>query len=166
MRLFASLAGIALLFAPLPTLAQSTLSGTMEALGREKAVWQAVKDQKLDDFAAAMAPDYVGLYPEGRRTVAADVAGIKDVALHDFEISFFDARPVDPDTIATTYRIDISGQAHGTAFTGRYWVASVWHREGDKWRAVLHTQTTAAICEQIAVTPPPAAARPAPVPRR
>jgi hypothetical protein len=144
MRLFASLAGVALLLAPLPASSQSASSGTTEALGREKAVWQAVKDQKLDDFAAAMAPDYVGLYPDGPRTVAVDVAGIKDVTLHDFEISFFDVRPIDPDTIATTYRIDISGQVHGTAFTGRYWVASVWHREGGKWRAVLHTQTPAA----------------------
>ena len=144
MRLFASLAGIALLLAPLPAFAQSAFSGTMEALGREKAVWQAVKDQKLDDFAAMMAPNYVGLYPDGPRTVAPDVAQIKNVALHDFELSFFDARPIDPDTIAATYRIDVSGQVHGTAFTGRYWVSSVWHREGGTWRAVLHTQTLAA----------------------
>jgi hypothetical protein len=144
MRLFASLSSVALLLVPLPTLAQSASPGTMEALGREKEVWQAVKDHRPDDFAAAMAPNYIGLYPDGPRTVAIDVAGIKDVALHDFEISFFDVRPIDPDTIATTYRIDISGQAHGTPFTGRYWVASVWHRDGGKWRAVLHTQTTAA----------------------
>jgi len=144
MRLFASLAGVALLLAPLPAFAEPAFPGTMEALGREKAVWQAVKDQKLDDFAAAMAPNYVGLYPGGPRTAAADAAGIKDVALHDFEISFFDVHPIDPDTIATTYRIDVSGQARGTAFTGRYWISSVWHREGGKWRAVLHTQTLAA----------------------
>jgi hypothetical protein len=144
MRLFASLAGVALLLAPLPAIAQSAFPGTMEALGREKAVWQAVKDQKLDDFAAAMAPNYIGLYPDGPRTVAADVAQIKGVALHDFEISFFDVRPIDPDTIIDTYRIDVSGQVHGTAFTGRYWVASVWHREGGKWRAALHTEALAA----------------------
>ena len=89
-------------------------------------------------------PDYVGLYPDGPRTVAADVSQIRNVALREFELSFFDARPIEPDTIAVTYRIDVSGQVHGAAFTGRYWVSSVWHRDGGKWRAVLHTQMLAA----------------------
>ena len=144
MRLFASLAGGALLLAPLPAFAQPAFSGAMEALGREKAVWQAVKDQKLDDFARMMAPAYVGLYPDGPRTVAGDLAQIRNVALRGFEISFFDARPIDAETIAVTYRIDVSGQVHGTAFTGRYWVSSVWHWAGGKWLAVLHTQALAA----------------------
>jgi hypothetical protein len=144
MRLFACLAGFALLLAPMPAAAGADFPGTMEALAREKTIWQAVKDQKLDDFAAAMAPDYVGVYPNGPRTTAADVAQIKGVALHDFEISFFVVHPIDPETIATTYRIDVSGQVGGAAFTGRYWVSSVWHLGGGKWRAVLHTETLAA----------------------
>jgi hypothetical protein len=144
MHAFASLTGLTLLLAPFPAVAQSAFPGTMEAFGREKAVWQAVKDQKLDDFAAAMAPSYVGLYPDGPRTTAADVAQIKGVVLHDFEISFFDVHPIDTDTIAATYRIDVSGEVKGTHFTGRYWSASVWHRIDGKWRGVLHTETPAA----------------------
>jgi hypothetical protein len=144
MRLFACLAGFALLLAPVPAAAKTAFSGTIEALDREKAIWQAVKDRKFDDFTAAMAPDYVGLYPDGPRTIAADVAQIKGVALHDFEISFFVVHPIDPETLAATYRIDVSGQVGGAAFTGRYWVSSVWHLDGGKWRAVLHTETLAA----------------------
>jgi hypothetical protein len=144
MRLFACLAGTALLLAPLPAAAQPASPDTAGALAREKAIWQAVKDHRLDDFTAAMAPSYVGLYPDGQRTVAADVAQIRQVDLRDFEISAFQVLPIDPETIAATYRIDVAGQVHNTAFTGRYWVSSVWHRIGGTWRAILHTEAQAA----------------------
>jgi len=141
---FVGLAAAILLLAPIAAAGQPAPSTTMEAFAREKAIWQAVKDHRLDDFAAAMAPSYIGLYPDGPRSVAADVVQIRQADLHDFEISFFRILPIDPETIAATYRIDVSGQVQGSAFTGRYWVSSVWHRTGDKWRAMLHTETQAA----------------------
>jgi hypothetical protein len=144
MRPFACLAGTALLLTPLPAAAQPASPAVADALAREQAVWQAVKDHRLDDFAAAMAPSYLGLYPDGPRTVAADVAQIRQVDLRSFEISAFQLLPVDPETLAVTYRIDVAGQAHDTAFSGRYWVSSVWHRIGGKWRAILHSQVQAA----------------------
>jgi hypothetical protein len=141
---FALLAAGALLLAPIAAAGQPASPAAIDALAREKAIWQAVKDHRLDDFAATMAPSYVGLYPDGPRTIAADVAQIRPVLLREFEISAFQALPIDPETIAATYRIDVAGQAQGTAFAGRYWVSSVWHRIDGKWRAVLHTETPAA----------------------
>jgi hypothetical protein len=144
MRLFACLAATCLLLAPPAATAHPASPATADALAREQAVWQAVKDHRLDDFAAAMAPSYVGLYPDGPRTLAADVAQIRQVDLKSFEISAFQLLPVDPETLAVTYRIDVAGQVHDTGFTGRYWVSSVWHRIDGKWRAILHSQAQAA----------------------
>jgi hypothetical protein len=91
-----------------------------------------------------MAPSYIGLYPDGQRTVAGDVAQIRQADLHDFNISFFRILPIDPETLAAIYRIDVAGQVQGSGFTGRYRVSSIWHRIDGSWRAMLHTETQAA----------------------
>jgi hypothetical protein len=110
-------------------------------LAQENAVWQAVADHRFDAFAAFLARDYVGVYPDGFKDTAQEVAAIRGIALAGFQISDFVVRPVDASDVVVTYRIDLSGTDRGHEVAGRYNISSYWHRTGRQWRVQLHSET-------------------------
>jgi len=110
-------------------------------LAQETAVWQAIVDHKPDIFAGFLDRDYVGVYGFGFRTAAQEVDDTRQINLVRFQISDFVVRGVDANDLVVTYQVDISGNAQGHDFAGRYNVASYWHRAGRQWRVQLHSQT-------------------------
>jgi hypothetical protein len=110
-------------------------------LAQENAVWQAIVDHRPDAFAGFLDRDYVGVYGFGFRTAAQETDDIRGINLVRFQISDFVVRGVDASDLVVTYRVDISGNAQGHDFAGRYNVASYWHRSGRQWRVQLHSQT-------------------------
>jgi hypothetical protein len=110
-------------------------------LAQENAVWQAIADRKYDVFAAYLARDYVGVYPDGFKDAAQEVAAIRGVTLVRFQIDDFVVRSVDANDIIVTYRIDLSGAEQGHDIAGRFNISSYWHRNGRQWRVELHTET-------------------------
>jgi hypothetical protein len=110
-------------------------------LAQENEVWQAVADQRLDAFAAFLARDYAGVYPDGIKDIAQEVAAVRGITLARFQISDFVVRGIDANNLVVTYRIDGSGTQQGQAFAGRYNIASYWHRTGRQWRVQLHSET-------------------------
>jgi hypothetical protein len=110
-------------------------------LAQENSVWQAIADQRFDAFAAFLARDYVGVYPDGFKDAAQEVAAIRGITLARFQISDFVVRSVDPNDVVVTYRVDGSGTDQGHDFAGRYNISSYWHRAGRQWHVVLHTET-------------------------
>jgi|SRR5436305_8183148 hypothetical protein len=127
----------ALLAAPA---AAQTAPSPSALLAQEVAVWQAIADRHFDAFAAYLARDYVGVYPDGFKDAAQEVASVRGVTLARFQISDFVIRSVDASDVVVTYRIDVSGSAEGHDFAGRYNISSYWHRAGRQWLAELHTQ--------------------------
>lgn len=123
-----------------PAAAQPAPS-TATLLAQENAVWQAVADHRFDRFTLYLDRDYVGVYPDGFKTVAAEVEGIRQMTLTRFQISDFVVRAVDANNLVVTYRIDVSGNAAGHDFGGRYNNSSYWHRAGRQWRVQLHSET-------------------------
>jgi hypothetical protein len=115
--------------------------GPAALLAQESAVWQAVADHRPEAFAAALDRDYVGAYPSGFRTAGQEVEDIRGVTLARFQISDFVVRGVDANNLVVTYQVDISGNARGHDFAGRYNVASYWHRNGRQWLVRLHSRT-------------------------
>ena len=136
---FAFAAPIALTLAA-PAAAQPVPSPGV-LLAQENSVWQAIADHRPDTFAAFLARDYVGVYPDGFKTAAQEVEAISELSLVRFQISDFAARTVDPNDVVVTYRIDASGTQGGQEFSGRFNISSYWHRTGRQWHAVLHTQS-------------------------
>jgi hypothetical protein len=129
---FAALAAAPAAAQPAPT--------PSDLLAQENAVWQAVADQRLDAFAAFLARDYVGVYPDGFKDAAQEVAAVRGITLARFQISDFVVRTVDANDVVVTYRIDGSGTNQGHDFAGRFNISSYWHRTGRQWRVALHTE--------------------------
>lgn len=107
---------------------------------QENAVWQAVAEHRPQAFAAFLDRDYVGVYGDGFHDAAAEVTAVSQITLARFQISDFVARNVDSNNVVVTYRIDLSGNAGGQEFSGRYTCSSLWHRSGRQWHVALHSE--------------------------
>jgi hypothetical protein len=109
-------------------------------LAQENAVWQAIVDHRPSAFGGFLGRDYVGVYANGFRNAAQDVADISSVDLARFQISDFVVRGVDANNLVVTYQVDVSGSAQGHQFASRFNAVSYWHRSGREWRVQLHSQ--------------------------
>lgn len=114
---------------------------TAALFAQENAIWQAVADHRYDAFAASLGRDYVGVYADGVKDAAQELAAIHGITLARFQINDFVVRNVDPNDVVVTYRIDVSGTDAGHDFAGRYNTSSYWHRSGRQWRVQLHSES-------------------------
>ena len=112
-------------------------------LQKETAVWQAFKDKKADAFGAMFAPTYVGLYEDGPATRAKELDSLKNAKLESFKITDVASRMIDPDDMLMTYVVDVKGMMGKDDMSGKYHAASLWHRTGNKWLGVYHTEIKA-----------------------
>ena len=129
-------------------IAGSLLCGAVSALaqasaewsGRETALWQAVKDHKMEVFSAGLDPTFVGIYPDGLHSRATEVAQARPANLKDFQLSQFTIRSLGPQVVLLTYKAVVSGKSGGKDFSGTYWVGSLWQMRGKQWRTLMHTE--------------------------
>jgi hypothetical protein len=49
---------------------------SVDWMSRETAMWQAVKDKKVDAFSAGLDSTFVGVYPDGLHNRDAEVAQV------------------------------------------------------------------------------------------
>ena len=123
--------------------AQAVAQATDEFIVRETAVWQAVKDKRLDAFTGALDTGVVAVYADGIHTRAAEVASVRQANLRSFTLTEFATRHLDPRTTLLTYRAIVAGDAGGQDFSGTYWVSSLWRKAGGQWKTVFHTEVKA-----------------------
>ena len=131
----------ALAAAPAISAPAQSVPGPGALFAQENAIWQSIADHRLDIFAGFLDRDYVGVYADGFKSGAQEVALLRDVSLARFQISDFVVRDVDANNLVVTYRLDGSGTYQGHEFSGRYNIASYWHRNGRQWRVRLHSET-------------------------
>ena len=105
---------------------------------KETAMWQAIKDKKLEPFSAGLDSAYVGVWDDGLHDRDTEVAGVRQDNLKDFRLSDLTVRRLDPHIVLLTYKSVVSDSG-STDFSATYSVASVWQLRGGRWRVVMHT---------------------------
>lgn len=110
---------------------------------RENAVWQSVKAQQIDAFAANLAPNFIGVYNDGFYDKARQVAFVRGQNVRSFRISNFSSRAIGGGDVLLTYRLDVRGNKGKDNFSGGYWATSLWHRSGRNWTMVYHSDVKA-----------------------
>lgn len=120
-------------------LAVSIASPDKDALiTKEKTIWQAFKDKKVDDFKKLVSPSVMAVYVDGiydlqKELDAMGKTDMKSFALRDFNVAMPDA-----DTATITYKADVEGTADGKDNSGNYNCGSVWKKQNGEWKAVFH----------------------------
>ena len=106
---------------------------------KEKAAWQAFKDNKPDDFKKVVDKDFRGAYAEGIADLDKELSDMKKWNMKSFTISDYTAFSDEKDVVVTTYVVKIEGTYDGKDASGTFNAGSVWKEENGAWMAIFHT---------------------------
>jgi hypothetical protein len=123
--------------------AQKPRSLQDDFLARETAVWENVKNKRMDALQGAFTDGYAGIYDAGIVDRAGEMNNIKQTTVNSYRIDNFRARPIDAQNVLLTYTAPLDVTMNGTHATGTYHVMSVWHRTNGRWQTATHTEVKA-----------------------
>lgn len=105
----------------------------------EKIITEAFKNKQVETFKKYLAPEFVGLDPEGFKNVEAELADVPKYDVRDN--SFADMKVAFPtgNMALVTYKVTTQSTHNGQETSGTYNVVSVWTKREHKWRLVVHT---------------------------
>jgi hypothetical protein len=122
------------------TVAVSIAAPDKEAMmAKEKAAWQAFKDNKPDDFKKVIAADFRGVYAEGVSDMQKEMDDMKKWDMKSFTISDYNVVPAGPGTMISTYKVVLEGTYDGKDTSGTFNAGSVWKMQKGGWMAIFHT---------------------------
>lgn len=106
----------------------------------EKAAWQTFKEKKADEFKKLLHADVRIVSKDGVNDLKKEMESmtkmdLKSVSFGDFDVVFPDA-----DTGMLIYKVTVTATMDGKDLSGTYNCASVWHKQKDKWQAILHAE--------------------------
>ncbi len=137
-----------------------------DAIAKEKAVWDTIKNKDWDAFGNMLADDQVEVTGESVNDKAASIASVKKFEPTEVVFSDWKFLSIDKDAFIVIYTANTKGKYDGKEFkpvSAR--ASSAWVKRAGKWLAIYHQE-----CEvKPAMTMPPskvakAAASPTPAP--
>ena len=153
--------------APPPAASPAAVAMTeADAIAKEKAIWDTIKNKDWDAFGNMLADDQVEVTGEGVNDKAASIASVKKFEPTEVVFSDWKFLSIDKDAFIVIYTANTKGKYDGKEFkplSAR--ASSAWVKRAGKWLAIYHQE-----CEvKPAMTMPPskvakAAASPTPAP--
>lgn len=132
---------IILLLAPVFVLAQRPDPAALEA--QEKAVWQSVKDKKIDQFKNFLSDKVMAVYSDGIYNKDQEIASVAKIDMKSFALTDFTVTMADPNTAVLTYKCKVESMANGKDASGDYNCGSIWQMKNGKWQAIFHSDMKA-----------------------
>lgn len=124
-----------------------------DAIAKEKAIWDAIKNKDYDAFGNMLADDQVEVTGEGVLDKAASIAGVKDFEPTELTFSDWKFTSISKDAFLVNYTANVKGKFKGKEFPAQSSRASsAWVNRGGKWLATYHQE-----CPVKPPMPPPAA---------
>ena len=113
-------------------------------IAKEKALWEAVKNNDAKTFRRSFSADYVGVAEDGVHTLDVEVSQISEVKLRSYALSDIKVAMPSSDTAILSYKVNSQGDFKGQDFSGDYYCSSVWVNRGGRWVAAAHSEVRAA----------------------
>jgi hypothetical protein len=112
-----------------------------EAIAKEKAIWEIIKQKDYEAFASMLADDQVELLSDGVHDKAGSVAGVKQFEPSEVNLSDWKFLPINKDGFVVAYTCASKGKLQGKAFPlTAMRCSSAWVRRNNKWLAVFHQE--------------------------
>ncbi|MDB6063572.1 MAG: hypothetical protein JWM78_3675 [Verrucomicrobiaceae bacterium] len=109
----------------------------------ERATVAAFKRKDDRDFSKYFAADYIGVANDGIKTAADEITGMHKLDLEKIDVT--DERINFPvkDVAILTYIMVVKGRLGDTDISCSIYTSTVYANQGDTWKSVLHTESTA-----------------------
>jgi hypothetical protein len=113
-----------------------------DAIAKEKAIWDAIKNKDYDAFSNSLAAEQLEILPEGVSDKTQSLAGVKEFEPSELTFSDWKFVPIDKDSFILNYSVTMKGKYRGREFpaeTAR--ASSAWVNRAGKWEAIYHQET-------------------------
>lgn len=140
------------------TNANATATAAMteaDAIAKEKAIWDAIKNKDYDAFGNMLAEDQIEVTREAVYDKAGSITAVKEFEPSEVSFSDWKFMSIDKDAYVVTYTVNVKGKYSGKEFpaeTNR--CSSAWVNRGGKWLAMYHQE-----CPVTPAMPPAAPAK-------
>lgn len=112
-----------------------------DAVAKEKAVWDVIKNKNYEAFANMLAEDMVEVSGEAVWDKTAAVASIKDFEPTEFTFSEWKFLSIDKDAFIVNYTVNVKGKFRGKEFPAESARASsAWVNRNGRWLAIYHQE--------------------------
>jgi hypothetical protein len=128
----------------LATIAVSLAAPDKDALiAKEKAIWQAFKDKKADEFKKLVSADVVAVYADGIFNMQKELDAMPKTDMKSFSLSDFNVVATDADTAIVSYKAKVESTSEGKDNSGNFNCGSVWQMKNGQWQAIFHADMKA-----------------------
>ena len=130
-------------------------------IAQEKKVWESIAKQDWTTFGAFLADDFTEITPTGFHNKSATLTSIKDGKLGKHTFSEWKVTKLGENAALVLYKVeyDWAGADGKVAHDSGYCV-STWLRQGGKWLAVAHQETSPGAAASTPEQKKPEAAKP------
>ena len=133
----------------------ATAATGADPAANEKMVWDALKANDSDAFAAFLAADFVEVEQDAVSDKAGSVKGVSQIDLSKASLSEWKTVSFDDDAKLVTYMLKLPG-----AKPDQERHTTIWVNRGGKWLALFHQGTPVAPPAAAKAATPAAAASP------
>jgi len=112
-----------------------------DAIAKEKAVWDTIKNKDWDAFGNMLADDQMEVTGDGVNDKAASIASVKKFEPTEVVFSDWKFLSIDKDAFIVIYTANTKGKYDGKEFkplSAR--ASSAWVNRGGKWLAIYHQE--------------------------
>lgn len=121
-----------------------------DAIAKEKAIWDTIKNKDYDAFAAMLADEQIEVLDSGVQDKAGSIAGVKQFEVSEVNFADWKFLPIDKDAVILVYTVNYKGKYQGKPFPpASSRSSSAWVHRGGKWVAMYHQECP------VKTTPPP-----------
>jgi hypothetical protein len=114
-----------------------------DAIAKETATWNAIKNKDYEAFANMLAEDQVEVTGEAVKDKAATTASVREFEPSEFTLSDWKFLSIDKDAYLVSYTANVKGKYQGKEFSaeaGRARASSAWVNRNGKWLAIYHQE--------------------------
>jgi hypothetical protein len=112
-----------------------------DAIAKEKAVWDTIKNKDWDAFGNMLAEDQMEVTGEGVSDKSASIASVKKFEPSEVVFSDWKFLSIDKDAFIVIYTANTKGKYDGKEFAPQSARASsAWVHRGGKWLAIYHQE--------------------------
>ena len=129
---------------------------------RERSAYEAWKSKDAKFWDTFLSEQFVGYGPSGKLDKASATKGYTGAAceIKSYALSDEQMRPLDNDAVLITHKLTVDGTCGGQKVPAISWTASVYVRDGNKWKGAFHAE--APVVDPKSAPPRPADQQEAP----
>lgn len=121
---------------------KSVLAAEERLINYEKQTWELAQRKELDKFAAFIAEDFTGIYPDAENVTKLQLMqSLGAITLKNYELMDFKVKMLTKDSGIITYKAASTVLADGKETSARVTLIAGWAKRSGKWQIVFYRET-------------------------